>query len=74
MSRIWKSPEIWKNIWNFQFFPEIEESIPFLEKKGKTQSRSQLLNDVWGYEEKVSTRTVDTHVKRLRDNIEKTQI
>jgi two-component system phosphate regulon response regulator PhoB len=42
----------------------------FIERKGKTQTRSQLLSDVWGYEvTEINTRTVDTHVKRLREKI-----
>ncbi|MEE2643302.1 MAG: response regulator transcription factor [Myxococcota bacterium] len=41
----------------------------FLERRGETQSRERLLSDVWGYEGSVSTRTVDTHIKRLREKI-----
>ena len=41
----------------------------FVERKGKTQSRAQLLNDVWGTNADLTTRTVDTHVKRLRDKL-----
>ena len=41
----------------------------FLERKGRVQSRDQLLNDVWGYDAMVTTRTVDTHVKRLREKL-----
>ncbi len=37
-----------------------------LERRGRVQSRDQLLADVWGYAPDVTTRTVDTHVKRLR--------
>ena len=33
------------------------------------QSRSTLLNDVWGIEADITTRTVDTHVKRLREKL-----
>ena len=40
-----------------------------LERRGETQSRDRLLSDVWGYEGSVSTRTVDTHVKRLREKL-----
>ena len=38
----------------------------FLERAGKVQSRETLLNEIWEYESDVETRTVDTHVKRLR--------
>lgn len=40
-----------------------------MERKGRTQSRSQLLTDVWGYAEDVDSRTVDTHVRRLRKKL-----
>jgi two-component system phosphate regulon response regulator PhoB len=33
------------------------------------QSREVLLNDVWGYESVIDTRTVDTHIRRLRDKL-----
>jgi two-component system phosphate regulon response regulator PhoB len=34
--------------------------------RGRVQTRERLLQDVWGIEADVTTRTVDTHVKRLR--------
>jgi two-component system phosphate regulon response regulator PhoB len=37
-----------------------------MERCGRVQSRSQLLSDVWGYAEDVDSRTVDTHIRRLR--------
>ncbi len=37
-----------------------------LERQGRVQTRSRLLTDVWGYAEDVDSRTVDTHVRRLR--------
>ena len=40
--------------------------VTFMERKGRAQSRDTLLSDVWGYGLGVTTRTVDTHVKRLR--------
>ncbi|MGO8700511.1 MAG: response regulator [Limisphaerales bacterium] len=36
------------------------------ERRGRVQSRDQLLKDVWGYNSMVDTRTVDTHMRRLR--------
>jgi two-component system phosphate regulon response regulator PhoB len=42
-----------------------------LERKGRVQSRDRLLNDVWGYESVIDTRTVDTHVRRLREKMGK---
>ncbi len=37
---------------------------------GKVLSRDQLLRQAWGWEIVVETKTVDTHVKRLRDKLE----
>ena len=34
---------------------------------GKMRSRKELLTEVWGYHPEVSSRTLDTHVKRIRD-------
>ena len=42
----------------------------FLEHRGDTVTREQLLNDVWGYHAMPSTRTVDVHVAWLRQKIE----
>jgi DNA-binding response OmpR family regulator len=39
------------------------------ERRGRIQSRDQLLRDVWEYESLVDTRTVDTHMRRLRDKL-----
>ena len=40
-----------------------------IDRKGRVQSRDQLLEDVWGYSSDVTTRTVDTHIKRLREKL-----
>ena len=40
-----------------------------VERKERVQSRGQLLEDVWGYSGDVNTRTVDTHMRRLRDKL-----
>ena len=40
-----------------------------LQRKGRVQTRDQLLGDVWGYSSEVTTRTVDTHIKRLREKL-----
>jgi len=40
-----------------------------LERRNRVQSREVLLRDVWGYENLIDTRTVDTHVGRLRDKL-----
>jgi two-component system phosphate regulon response regulator PhoB len=41
----------------------------FLSRRGRVQSRDALLSDVWGIDADVTTRTVDTHVKRLREKL-----
>jgi two-component system phosphate regulon response regulator PhoB len=40
-----------------------------VDRRGRVQSRDQLLSDVWGYSAEVNTRTVDTHIKRLREKL-----
>jgi two-component system phosphate regulon response regulator PhoB len=42
-----------------------------IERRGRVQARDRLLNDVWGYESAIDTRTVDTHVRRLRKKLGK---
>ena len=39
------------------------------ERMGRVQTRDALLDEVWGYNSEVTTRTVDTHVKRLRSKL-----
>jgi two-component system phosphate regulon response regulator PhoB len=41
----------------------------FLARKGRAQSREQLLDDVWGMHAGITTRTVDVHIKRLRTKL-----
>jgi len=38
-------------------------------RAGQIQSREVLLSEVWGYQANLDTRTVDTHVRRLRDKL-----
>ena len=40
-----------------------------VDRRGRTLSRETLLQDVWGYENLIDTRTVDTHVRRLREKL-----
>ena len=42
----------------------------FIEHRGATISRDELLNHVWGYNAMPNTRTVDVHVAWLRQKIE----
>jgi len=40
-----------------------------LSRQGRVQTRERLLEDVWGMHGDITTRTVDTHVKRLREKL-----
>ena len=50
---------------------EFKLLVLLLERRGRVQTRDVLLTDVWGYEGDVDTRTVDTHVRRLREKLGK---
>ena len=50
---------------------EFKLLLTLIERRGRVQSRDVLLNDVWGYESSIDTRTVDTHVRRLREKLGK---
>lgn len=39
------------------------------QRRGRVQSREQLLRDVWNYDSVIDTRTVDTHMRRLREKL-----
>jgi len=41
----------------------------FFEHRGRVLSRDLLLSDVWGYRYTGGTRTVDVHVRRLREKL-----
>jgi len=38
-------------------------------RRGRVQTRERLLQDVWGYENPIDSRTVDTHMRRLREKL-----
>ena len=40
-----------------------------MKRKGQVQSRDTLLQDVWGYGGEMDTRTIDTHIRRLREKL-----
>jgi len=40
-----------------------------VQRRGRVQERDRLLSDVWGYESMIDTRTVDTHMRRLREKL-----
>jgi DNA-binding response OmpR family regulator len=55
----------------FEMTPREYEILKFLwQHRNQTVSRDQLLTNVWGYDEPVSTRTVDNFILRLRQKIE----
>ncbi len=39
------------------------------QRRGRVQSRERLLHDVWEYDTLIDTRTVDTHMRRLREKL-----
>lgn len=43
--------------------------VALVQRRDRVQSRSVLLRELWGIREKTTSRTVDTHVKRLRDRL-----
>jgi len=44
--------------------------VMLYDRKNRVQTRSTLLDEVWGIQADITTRTVDTHVKRLREKLE----
>ncbi|MBF0309840.1 MAG: response regulator transcription factor [Magnetococcales bacterium] len=48
---------------------EFKLLLTFMERRGRVQNREGLLNDVWGIHAFVQSRTVDAHIKRLRDQL-----
>ncbi len=48
---------------------EFKLLVTLYDRKNRVQSRATLLSDVWGIEADITTRTVDTHVKRLREKL-----
>jgi two-component system phosphate regulon response regulator PhoB len=48
---------------------EFKLLVTLFERKNRVQSREALLDSVWGMDTKISTRTVDAHVKRLREKL-----
>ena len=48
---------------------EFKLLVTLIERRGRVQSRDQLLQDVWEYDTAIDTRTVDTHMRRLREKL-----
>ena len=49
---------------------EFKLLLMLYDRRNRVQTRSALLDDVWGIQADITTRTVDTHVKRLREKLE----
>ncbi len=48
---------------------EFKLLVTLASRRGRVQSREQLLRDVWEYDSLIDTRTVDTHMRRLREKL-----
>lgn len=48
---------------------EFKLLLSLIESPGITQERGNLLQKVWGYSDMIQTRTLDTHIKRLREKL-----
>lgn len=59
----WKGKEILLTATEFKLLSTLAQ------RRGRVQSRDVLLRDVWGYESLIDTRTVDTHMRRLREKL-----
>ncbi len=59
----WKGREIELTATEFKLLTILAQ------RSGRVQSRDQLLRDVWEYDSLIETRTVDTHMRRLREKI-----
>ncbi|MGH7868766.1 MAG: response regulator transcription factor [Candidatus Dormibacteraceae bacterium] len=66
-----RSTQVWKDRSPVEVSArEFELLSYFIQHKGTTLSRQQLLKEVWGYDSAVLTRTVDVHVALLRQKLE----
>jgi len=50
---------------------EFKLLFTLMERSGRVQDRDKLLNDVWNIDTMINTRTIDTHVKKLREKLGK---
>ncbi|TLU82453.1 MAG: response regulator transcription factor [Chlorobium sp.] len=51
---------------------EFKLLVALLKRKGEAQSRETLLSDVWDIDKNISTRTIDTHITRIREKLGET--
>lgn len=50
---------------------EFKLLMTLVHRRGRVQTRDRLLSDVWEIQVEIDTRTIDTHVKRLREKLGK---
>jgi two-component system phosphate regulon response regulator PhoB len=50
---------------------EFKLLLALMERRWRVQTRERLLSDVWDIHAEIDTRTIDTHVKRLREKLGK---
>ncbi len=48
---------------------EFKLLLLIVEREGTVQNREDLLREVWGYRDTANSRTLDTHIKRLRKKL-----
>ena len=48
---------------------EFKLLVALLKRKGDAQSREILLSDVWDVDKSINTRTIDTHITRIREKL-----
>jgi two-component system, OmpR family, phosphate regulon response regulator PhoB len=62
--------KVWIHGEEVDFTPlEFRLLLTLYERKNRVQTRASLLDDVWDIQAELTTRTVDTHVKRLREKL-----
>ena len=50
---------------------EFKLLVTLMERRSRVQTRGRLLSDVWDMDSSIDTRTIDTHIKRLREKLGK---
>ena len=48
---------------------EFKLLVALIKRKGEAQSREMLLSDVWNVDKTLNTRTIDTHITRIREKL-----
>jgi len=51
---------------------EFKLLVALIKRKGEAQSREMLLSDVWNVDKTINTRTIDTHITRIREKLGET--